>query len=113
MSANEAVLIFFTLQICHVGFKAYCTDSNSYLFPIDENEKDKIGFYVPSARLLAEQMKKVVSESSPTSDGTTPRAWRVGQRAREDMKNYWSPQRVVSKIVSRLNFLRITKKQGS
>jgi glycosyltransferase involved in cell wall biosynthesis len=85
----------------HTGFTAYCHENNSYLYAIDESTKDKIGFYKPDPLLLAEQMKKVVLESK----GENPKARMIGQQAREDMKYLWSPENVVSQIVSRLKYL--------
>ena len=89
----------------HTGFTAYCNDKNSYLVTIDENKKDKIGFYRPDPLLLAEQLTKVREDSVQISADKVSRAKKIGIRARDDIINLWSPTAVVSQIASRINLL--------
>ena len=90
----------------HTGLSAFCTHDNSYLVPVEQNKKDKIGFYKISSRLFRDQMRKVYNDSLHN-----PRYLaRVGERAREDMMKYYSPTRVVSLIAERINYLAYGEK---
>ena len=89
----------------HTGFTAYCNEKNSYLVAIDENRKDKIGFYKPDPLLLSVQLKKVKEDSEQLNKDEVSKAKKIGLQARADIVKLWSPEAVVSQITGRVNAL--------
>jgi hypothetical protein len=88
----------------HTGLSAFCQEDVAYLVPVEHMLKDRAGFPQIPVKLFANALQKVVEDTR-----TSGRAQEVGRRARLRMKENWSPEKVVSLVLARLDALSRVK----
>lgn len=88
----------------HTGLSAFCNEDIAYIVPVEEIRKDRAGFPQIPVNLFTRALQKVVEDTR-----TTGRAQEVGRKARQSMKERWSPEKVVSLISARLGALSRVK----